>query len=109
MLEHITAEQLDALRANAIETLQAVNKDNPSKEMFLLIGSCLAVLDYGKEAAWVDVDEIYSNSSLSSIIKEELVGAEKYLQWFRLAQDQDWVQSSYDNLTHGQKNWWHYK
>ena len=103
MLEHITTEQLDVLRANAIETLQAVNKDNPSKEMFILIGSCLAVLDYGKEAVWASMDEIYSNSSLISLIKEELMGSEKYLQWFRLTQDHDWVQSSYDNFTHAKK------
>lgn len=103
MLEHITAEQLDKLRANATETLANLNKDNPNKEMFLLIGSCLAVLEYSREALWVNMDEIYSNSSLVNQIKDKAMSSEKYLQWFRLTQDREWLQVSYDDLTHLQK------
>ena len=101
MLEYITTEQLDALRANAIETLQAVNKDNPSKEMFLLIGACMGVLDYGSKT--MGTDDLYSQSELLNDIKNTLHWAEKRLETFRMTQDRDYIQMAYDLNSHIQK------
>ena len=101
MLEHITTEQLDALRANAIETLQAVNKDNPSKEMFLLIGACMGVLNYGSKT--MGTDDLYSQSELLNDIKNTLHWAEKRLETFRMTQDRDYIQMAYDLSSHVQK------
>lgn len=104
MIDYIDTKDLHILKSDSMDTLKHIDMSKPlTREQFLLVGSSLAILNHGTGKHLDSRDDVYSNHELIRKIKLLLDLAEDFLTDYRLTNDRDYVQASYDLSTYVEK------